>query len=57
MIVLFRAKLTEEGHKLVWFQRKYLPDYRYDYYIQEVNGFKKMSDEVKNAILKYVNEG
>ncbi|MFH2145265.1 MAG: hypothetical protein ABII75_04455 [Candidatus Omnitrophota bacterium] len=57
MIGLFRDKLKKEGHSLVWFKRNKLPDFRYDYFIQEINGFKKMSDEVKDAIQIYLNEG
>ena len=58
MIVLFRAKIKEEFRNFKWFRIKYLPPgYSYVSFIQQINGFKKMSDEVKNAILKYINEG
>ncbi len=55
MIELFRERLKEEGRSLVWFQRNKLPDFRYDYFIQEINGFTKLSDEVKDAIQIYLN--
>jgi len=57
MVQLFKDKLKDEGRSKKWFWEHYLPGYRYIYFIQEINGFKKMTDEVKNAILKYVNEG
>ena len=57
MVQLFKDKLKEEGRSKKWFWENYLHGYRYIYFIQEINGFNKMTDEVKNAILKYVNEG
>ena len=57
MIKLFREKIKEEGRSLKWFWEKHLPeDFRYIYFIQEINGFNKLSDTVRNAIQIYLNE-
>jgi|FLOH01.1.fsa_nt_gi hypothetical protein len=55
MIELFRERLKEEGRSLVWFQRNRLPDFKYVYFIQQINGLSKLSDEVKDAIQIYLN--
>jgi hypothetical protein len=57
MIELFKAKLKEEGRSKKWFWENHLPEgYRYIYFIQEINGFNKLSDEVKDAIQIYLND-
>ena len=56
MIELFRAKLKEEGRSFVWFKRNRLSeDFKYVYFIQQINGLSKLSDEVKDAIQIYLN--
>jgi hypothetical protein len=56
MIELFREKLKAEGRSLKWFWENRLPkDLRYIYFVQQLGNFKKLSDEVKEAIQIYLN--
>ena len=56
LIVKFRKKLKEDGRTLRWFHQNYFEDISYMSFIQQMNGYYAISDDVKEAIKKYLED-
>ena len=58
MIKEFREKLDKNGQSLKWFHREKIKpvcDVSYSAFVQQINGFAVVKDEVKKEIKTYMD--
>ena len=50
----FKKRMREEGRTFKWFYNNYLVDVSYPYFIIQLNEKDRLSEEIKKAIVKYL---
>ena len=56
MFEKLRGKLKEEGRSFSWWVAKYLPGYKYNTIMAQINGFATKQDYLTDAIDNYMEE-
>jgi len=56
LFILLKTRLHKSGIKVKWWIENYLPDIKYSTANAQLHGFNPMSDEIKKAIKKYMEE-
>lgn len=52
----FKKKLKYKDRDYKWFLKNYLPTTKYSNFTTQINGFNEMTDKIKEAIEKYLND-
>jgi len=56
MITKFKEKLKSEGRNYRWFHLTYLPDMKYHTIMAQINNYNPITEQVAEAIKKYLGE-
>lgn len=56
MVKKVRKKLKREGRSLIWFHRKFMLSFSYNYMVQMLNEIVAMQEELETAMENYLNK-